>query len=348
MNKKKKPIKKTPYDIRQNTAYFVKNRLPAFILAGLIIFWTIASIFGLIGYCRSKPKNTAMVTASAMTVEDYELGKEIIIDLPFLYSPIFYDGDMYFVDFYPRLVLGDGYTALAVSDDYNRIGDYYNFGATLTVPTVYNPFTDSLNETNDIFISTNFDTTANFIDNYGRLTVEYDLDFTNAFVGTIRIYAEYPQEESFTLFEFDFEYDYFDSNFIVLLPLAGETLTSGDGAFVYSHTAYGFPIVDFINIYDEYRKLEGGYERGYQAGSLQGYTEGKNAGYENGYQRGKADGLALADVATFEDLMSSVFDVPIRAFTSLFNFDILGVNMANFFLSILTLCIVLAVVKMLI
>ena len=82
----------------------------------------------------------------------------------------------------------------------------------------------------------------------------------------------------------------------------------------------------------------GAYENGYSAGRAYGEAIGYNKGY--------TDGAANANEYTFKGLISSVIDVPINAFRSLFNFDILGFNMANFFLSLLTLGAVLAIVRL--
>ena len=85
-----------------------------------------------------------------------------------------------------------------------------------------------------------------------------------------------------------------------------------------------------------------GYQAGYDLGYLNGNLQGENIGYNKGY----AEGVDDANNYTFKSLITSVIDVPINAFRSLFNFDLLGFNMANFMLSILTLGAVLAVVRL--
>lgn len=86
--------------------------------------------------------------------------------------------------------------------------------------------------------------------------------------------------------------------------------------------------VDFVGAYDN------------------GYNQGRAYGETIGYNKGYTDGVANANEYTFKGLISSVIDVPINAFRSLFNFNILGFNMANFFLSLLTLGAVLAIVRL--
>ena len=47
----------------------------------------------------------------------------------------------------------------------------------------------------------------------------------------------------------------------------------------------------------------------------------------------------------FIKLLSATIDAPVKAFTSLLNFEVLGVNMKDFVLSILTLMFVLTIVR---
>lgn len=77
-----------------------------------------------------------------------------------------------------------------------------------------------------------------------------------------------------------------------------------------------------------------------------GYEEGKEMGDALGFSRGYAKGVADAGGSTFTGLISAVIDVPINAFRSLFNFELLGFNMVNFLLSILTLGVVIAIVRL--
>lgn len=350
MNKKKKPIKKTPYDIRQNTAYFVKNRLPAFILAGLIIFWTIASIFGLIGYCRSKPKNTAMVTASADVLPT---SNQYVCDIDFFQGLVMYDPVEYYV-----------YTAFielrfeGTNEAPNLNVEHYDYFTDTEIPFSRIDLVSNNAELEYFYFhvyESNFE--SHFLYDSVYYDVRYYCDGGESIFDFVFYFIEDAENLTHTV-HFDLTcsspLQYWFS------PHAYSVIATDDtnvplGRY-YSTVPYG----ESMYYYKEYREHLGDYDKGYKVGYEnglkapnqvqfnEGYEQGRNDGYENGYQRGKADGLALADVATFEDLMSSVFDVPIRAFTSLFNFDILGVNMANFFLSILTLCIVLAVVKMLI
>lgn len=95
------------------------------------------------------------------------------------------------------------------------------------------------------------------------------------------------------------------------------------------------------------------YSQGYRTGYTNGETTGYNNGYTNGYNIGKNDGYNLGyntalnnDKYSFVSLISSVVDVPLKAFTSLFNFEILGVNLSGFFLGLLTCCIVIGIIRL--
>ncbi len=77
------------------------------------------------------------------------------------------------------------------------------------------------------------------------------------------------------------------------------------------------------------------------------YNEGKSKGYADGYNVGysKASNDYLESNYTFGGLLGAVFDVPIQTFRGLFNFEILGVNMASFISSLIALAIVIIFVK---
>lgn len=124
---------------------------------------------------------------------------------------------------------------------------------------------------------------------------------------------------------------------------------------------------------------EQSYNEGYDAGLLDGYSDGYNSGYDTGfnsgfntvspempaYQQGvdSANSTVNRNSAswtagfnagfesvsnydyTFVGLISAVFDVPIKAFISLFNFDILGINLSVFMGSLLAISAVVAIIR---
>lgn len=79
----------------------------------------------------------------------------------------------------------------------------------------------------------------------------------------------------------------------------------------------------------------------YEQFGQQQYNQGQQAGYNKGYSAGISDG----GNNSFLSLITAVVDAPINAFTSLLNFDILGFNVKNVVLSLLTAALVIACVR---
>lgn len=99
---------------------------------------------------------------------------------------------------------------------------------------------------------------------------------------------------------------------------------------------YGYDVAynNFVENYEEF--LQEQYNKGVAYGKSVAYNEGYNAGAEASNQ------------FTFARLLTSAIDVPINTFKSLFNFEILGVNLTNFFFSLFTISLVLAIIKLII
>lgn len=79
----------------------------------------------------------------------------------------------------------------------------------------------------------------------------------------------------------------------------------------------------------------------YRSYGQQQYNQGQQAGYDKGYSAGISDGGSNP----FLSLITAVVDAPITAFTSLLDFEILGFNMKNVVLSILTAALVIACIR---
>lgn len=107
-----------------------------------------------------------------------------------------------------------------------------------------------------------------------------------------------------------------------------------------------------LNLYVDSSLADGVYKSG--------YIDGQKVGYDSGYEqanntvtdtsasyiKGKQDGIAAGSEYSFYGLISAVVDVPVRAFTSLFDFNILGVNLTAVIGVLLMLCFVMAVVRL--
>lgn len=79
----------------------------------------------------------------------------------------------------------------------------------------------------------------------------------------------------------------------------------------------------------------------YEQFGQQQYNQGQQAGYNKGYSAGISDG----GNNSFLSLITAVVDAPVNAFTSLLNFDILGFNVKNVVLSLLTAALVIACIR---
>lgn len=86
-----------------------------------------------------------------------------------------------------------------------------------------------------------------------------------------------------------------------------------------------------------------GYTNGYNEGYYQGNTEGYDSGYRVGYDNGYSVGFNEDN--NFTKLFISIGETPVNTFKQILNFDILGVNVAQFVLSLFTLFIVIAGIK---
>lgn len=90
-----------------------------------------------------------------------------------------------------------------------------------------------------------------------------------------------------------------------------------------------------------------GYAQGLKDGEKNGYNTGYNDGKIVGYNEGYKAGIDVGEL-TFTGLITAVVDAPVSVFASMFNFEVLGVNLLNFLTSILSVMIVFAVVKVVI
>lgn len=84
-----------------------------------------------------------------------------------------------------------------------------------------------------------------------------------------------------------------------------------------------------------------GYNEGLQSSNNEYILNAYNSGYNEGYSAGRDD----ENPYSFTNLIFAVFEVPVKTFVGLFNWNFLGVNLANFVLSLLTLSFIVVIVK---
>ena len=151
-----------------------------------------------------------------------------------------------------------------------------------------------------------------------------------------------------------------DSNLILIDTLQTDSITSLDLYYTLPRDCVGIVIQNLgsTNNYIYFNSFEIGYRsnnltsllaNSYAEGqrSIENkYKEGTNA-YNEIYQAGWQAGHN-APQYDFKYLITAVVDTPVQAFTNLFDFDILGVNMKTFYLSIFTCCVIFVIIKMVI
>lgn len=438
----KKPINR--YDVKKKTITFVKERLPAYVLALLMVFWTIASILGIIAFAKSDSKKSAMSTvkASAVAVNISGYRSNFIVPLNGLIGMQFNNitvGDQLY------LIFGeDVYGSYIYLANYEAYVEYKNGDDSFVVPLFWEG--DSLSTYGDYeflgldensyeMLNLSYFTQERFSVNVRSYENAYffypsSMDYTYQFVADndliigitlVICYVGYgtPHYESFN-FELEFTSSTPASVAKGYSPYFNEKFDGSSGDIndfgvdfwvdeLYYDLASDFYFkevyrLDRDNLREQFNSLQDRYDEliansgrevellsskikdlEYQIASLdtvinqkndtittlnerinflnntidtlnntisslrqeveQAYADGRNAGYANGYDVGYAKGATDANEYTFDGLLSAVFDVPVRTFRSLFSFEILGVNLANFFLSLLTLAIIIFVVR---
>ena len=124
-------------------------------------------------------------------------------------------------------------------------------------------------------------------------------------------------------------------------PINSVSFTGGNISYLGSawKVTGNLPSVIFVNNpsslgfgYTEEQYIQYGNER---------YNQGQQAGYDSGYSAG----ITAGGNNSFLSLITAVVDAPITAFTSLLNFDILGFNVKNVVLSLLTAALVIACIR---
>ncbi len=84
----------------------------------------------------------------------------------------------------------------------------------------------------------------------------------------------------------------------------------------------------------------------YNNGYHQGLKDGEKNGYANGYSAGLADGIKDNTIFNIFNGILNIAMVPVNFFLSIFNFEILGINMAGFVSALLTISIIIFLLRM--
>ncbi len=232
------------------------------------------------------------------------------------------ESDIEFKYFYP----GIGYDSVNTTQQVN----FSNEGEPLT----YTSFHQTVNNANHYYFS---------------YALGCDYGF-NCFVKKVRIYSTESMLNTHTMRIYTY-IDYYDENdkvFSIRIPCD----ITGENAHIASYFEYTDRYYYLVGTFLDDDVFKEGYDSGYSIGENVGYDNGYSAGsragevigYNNGYQAG----ANASNSYTFFSLISAVIDAPVQAFMGLFNFELLGVNLAGFFTGLLTLAFIVSVVRLLI
>lgn len=98
---------------------------------------------------------------------------------------------------------------------------------------------------------------------------------------------------------------------------------------------------------------DGAYNTGYNNGYKDGYRGGKDdydgsgfdSGYSKGYEKGKA-AVQQINKYSFVSLINAVIYAPIKVVSSLFNVNLLGINLFTLFTGVMTFIIIVSLIRL--
>ena len=129
------------------------------------------------------------------------------------------------------------------------------------------------------------------------------------------------------------------------------TITYADNKIVFTHMN---DTCDLQNIVIKYKGVgyrEQDIDLSYSNGHDDGYKVGYDTGNSDGYAVGKTDGIeigkteAMNSKDTMSGLIYSIIDAPFNVLASAFDFEVFGINIASFLITIVSLLIVAFVLK---
>lgn len=97
-----------------------------------------------------------------------------------------------------------------------------------------------------------------------------------------------------------------------------------------------------LDFTSENSRLQDAYNNGYN----QGFSAGESSASSSAYQAGYADGLAVSSNSSFYDLIDAAFYGFGKFIYSMFSFEILGVNMYGFIITIISVGIIAFILRL--
>lgn len=335
-----------------------KRGVAFWVLFVLIILWTVGSVLGTFAFIENRDTQRYSASADEVTgTESYTLRTNNIF---FPSNRISLDGVLGRPnpDTYINSLTGTAtFTITQNGDIYNishsiAAGTGYWLDA-YTIPYSTNTLTKlgrtihfdaSTARGNETYYFTLTPTTYFYVTMQIGIDVGYDIGTTYSFTYSSWEVERYDNYEVHNLLTFiDGSNKRLNFGFVWYTPVS-----AGHGwASMYRWTDRTYYMAtDFTD--NEYFVL--GKKEGYIQGKNEYINSGYDDGYKNGFSEGKTagynEGVQDANDYSFLGLFTAVVDAPIQALSSLFNFEILGVNLLSFVTAVFTVCIIILIVKL--
>lgn len=254
-----------------------------------------------------------------------------------------------------NVMLNKGTNAL----DYFPYGTYYNSTNTLNNNTYLSPFNIDYVESETFYINDQLQQGEEPV-GYGGTYLYYDIEHTNAqnqnnwksiinfnrMIPSITILFKptgnniysisvYKNEELINYIPVRYNENLEESDYYFTLPEFNRIELYCD---IVLNTAPNQEII-LANTYEQ------GYLYGYSNGYNQGYAEGESSSYGSGYATGYQKGIREANQNSLYNMILAIVDTPIHIFKGIFDFNVLGINLTNFVLSLISILIVVWLLK---
>lgn len=217
------------------------------------------------------------------------------------------------------------------------------------------------NSTNEIFMS--FNDMKGYLSTYNSSTDSFDLvgSVTSWNDGFASTNLSEPRNTWTTMISVDQTSSYgtvmvrhFYSDFATRSS-SGNTLTLPDNPLFSSNYYSPDPdnvlvAFDLDNLYSQvinaFNSQSGGYSAGYNVGYEDGYVNGTGNGYNEGYNDGYVEGIQTDSTAfTIFNGILGIGMLPINVFLAMLNWEVFGINISSFVMSIFTLAITIYVIS---
>lgn len=364
MNKNNKKFNSKPmHTVKSTPPTSWKKRLPAFVLLAFMVFWTIGSIFAVWLAFDNGKSNSGVITASAeesisngaKNATAYEIPIDGLTSACFKFyndNDVLVDGEVtYKVSLYLDVYDGAYLYFYDYGDNNYKSPDCYKNGPTLSKFRLSKNVSSCCLDCYDsdcYYYAWSSDGIPSM--GFTPVQVSYAPLSTSSYQGLslkgyqVRVFflTNTGSTRTYT-FNFGIDGSYFVSplqgTYTGFYTIPTAPLTYED--FLY----YDINANHIADLQEQIKDLQNDLSTFYNDGYNDGRAEGEDIGYANGYGIGYNKGVADSGNYSFTSLIGAVIDVPVQTFLGLFDFELLNVNMASFFLSLLTLAVILAIVK---